>query len=172
MLNTNFLLVSGVCYKTLMFYLVRKMIKFRRYLDRFGNGAIFVQKTMRMESLEQPLIVKITENCDSQIRDLHLKRMAVGMVLRGEMRLYYNDHCTAVSSGKIFLLGEGVHYVDSRCENGLFEQIVFYISATALQLHRNAIVIVDEAAAAKLQGKEYYNWIFDNEPEWEAYRNI
>ena len=86
-----------------------------------------------MESLEQPLIVKITENCDSQIRDLHLKRMAVGMVLRGEMRLYYNDHCTAVSSGKIFLLGEGVHYVDSRCENGLFEQIVFYISATVLQ---------------------------------------
>ena len=46
------------------------------------------------------------------------------------------------------------------------------ISASALQLHRNAIVIVDEAAAAKLQGKEYYNWIFENEPEWEAYRNI
>ena len=46
------------------------------------------------------------------------------------------------------------------------------ISASALQLHRNAIVIVDEAAAAELQGKEYYNWIFENEPEWEPYRNI
>ncbi len=46
------------------------------------------------------------------------------------------------------------------------------ISATALQLHPRALVIVDEAAAAKLQGTDYYNWIFQNEPEWEAFRNI
>ena len=31
-------------------------------------------------------------------------------------------------------------------------------------------VIVDEAAAAKLQGVDYYRWIFANEPEWEPYR--
>jgi glucosamine-6-phosphate deaminase len=44
------------------------------------------------------------------------------------------------------------------------------ISATAIQLHENCTVIVDEAAASKLQEKDYYNWIFDNEPEWAKYR--
>jgi glucosamine-6-phosphate deaminase len=44
------------------------------------------------------------------------------------------------------------------------------ISATALQLHARATVIVDEAAAASLAEKDYYRWIFANEPEWEEYR--
>jgi glucosamine-6-phosphate deaminase len=45
------------------------------------------------------------------------------------------------------------------------------ISATALQLHPHCTVITDEEAAAKLQEKEYYHWIFENEPEWEPYRD-
>ena len=44
------------------------------------------------------------------------------------------------------------------------------ISATALQLHPRSTVIVDEAAAASLAEKDYYRWIFENEPEWESYR--
>ncbi len=44
------------------------------------------------------------------------------------------------------------------------------VSATALQLHQKCVVIADEAAAAKLQGRDYYKWIFENEPEWEEYR--
>jgi glucosamine-6-phosphate deaminase len=44
------------------------------------------------------------------------------------------------------------------------------ISATALQLHPATTVICDEAAASKLEHKDYYYWIFDNEPEWESYR--
>ena len=44
------------------------------------------------------------------------------------------------------------------------------ISASALQLHPKCTVIVDEAAAARLENKDYYRWIFDNEPEWEEYR--
>lgn len=44
------------------------------------------------------------------------------------------------------------------------------ISASALQLHPRCTVIVDEAASALLQNKEYYRWIFENEPEWEPYR--
>lgn len=43
------------------------------------------------------------------------------------------------------------------------------ISATALQLHPNCKVIVDEAAAEKLQGQDYYRWIFEHEPEWQVY---
>ena len=48
--------------------------------------------------------------------------------------------------------------------------ITSMISATALQMHPRCTVIVDEAAAAKLQGVDYYRWIFANEPEWEPYR--
>lgn len=44
------------------------------------------------------------------------------------------------------------------------------ISATALQLHPNCKVIIDEAAATHLKGTDYYRWIFANEPEWQAYR--
>jgi len=44
------------------------------------------------------------------------------------------------------------------------------ISASALQLHADCRVIVDEAAAAELQNQEYYRWIFENEPEWQEFR--
>ncbi|MGC8742688.1 MAG: glucosamine-6-phosphate deaminase [Verrucomicrobiia bacterium] len=48
--------------------------------------------------------------------------------------------------------------------------ITSMISATALQLHPRCTVVVDEPAAAKLQGSDYYRWIFMNEPEWAPYR--
>ena len=46
------------------------------------------------------------------------------------------------------------------------------VSATAIQLHRDCKVIVDEAAAARLQGGEYYRWIYENEPEWALLREL
>jgi glucosamine-6-phosphate deaminase len=48
--------------------------------------------------------------------------------------------------------------------------ITSMISATALQLHERCVVVVDESAAAKLQGADYYRWIFDNEPEWGEFK--
>jgi len=48
--------------------------------------------------------------------------------------------------------------------------ITSMITASALQLHPRCTVICDERAAEKLQGKDYYYWIFSNEPEWEKYR--
>lgn len=45
------------------------------------------------------------------------------------------------------------------------------ISATALQLHPNCKVIVDEAAASALQGTDYYRFAYAHEPEWAAYRS-
>jgi glucosamine-6-phosphate deaminase len=48
--------------------------------------------------------------------------------------------------------------------------ITSMVTASALQLHPRCTVIVDEEAGAKLKEKEYYRWIFDNEPEWESYR--
>jgi glucosamine-6-phosphate deaminase len=48
--------------------------------------------------------------------------------------------------------------------------ITSMISATALQLHRRCTVIVDEPAATKLQGSDYYRWVFANEPEWQEFQ--
>ncbi len=48
--------------------------------------------------------------------------------------------------------------------------ITSMISATALQLHPACTVIVDEDAASNLKEKDYYRWIFENEPEWGPYR--
>jgi glucosamine-6-phosphate deaminase len=48
--------------------------------------------------------------------------------------------------------------------------ITSMVTATALQLHPRCTVIVDETAAAELKEKDYYRWLFENEPEWQEYR--
>jgi glucosamine-6-phosphate deaminase len=44
------------------------------------------------------------------------------------------------------------------------------ISASALQLHPNCKVVLDEDAASELKGRDYYDWVFENEPEWDGFR--
>ena len=44
------------------------------------------------------------------------------------------------------------------------------VTATALQFHPRCTVIVDRNAAELLSGKDYYYWLFENEPEWDEYR--
>ena len=48
--------------------------------------------------------------------------------------------------------------------------ITSMVTASAMQLHPSCTVIVDEEAAELLAGKKYYQWIFENEPEWAQYR--
>ncbi|MCQ2380241.1 MAG: glucosamine-6-phosphate deaminase [Victivallaceae bacterium] len=48
--------------------------------------------------------------------------------------------------------------------------ITSMISSTALQMHPDTVVILDEAAAAKLKLRDFYNEVFMNDPKWEAYR--
>ncbi|BDU74253.1 glucosamine-6-phosphate deaminase [Mesoterricola silvestris] len=48
--------------------------------------------------------------------------------------------------------------------------ITSMVTASALQLHPRCQVVVDEEAAAHLQGIDYYRWIFANEPEWAEFR--
>jgi glucosamine-6-phosphate deaminase len=50
--------------------------------------------------------------------------------------------------------------------------ITSMVTASALQLHPNCQVIVDEEAAAGLQGEDYYRWIFQNEAEWRDYQDL
>ena len=41
--------------------------------------------------------------------------------------------------------------------------------ASALQLHPNVKIVLDEAAASKLTKLDYYKWVYDNKPEWQQY---
>ncbi|MCQ2378282.1 MAG: glucosamine-6-phosphate deaminase [Victivallaceae bacterium] len=44
------------------------------------------------------------------------------------------------------------------------------VTASALQLHKHAVVILDEEAAAKLSMREYYDWVFAHDRKWANYR--
>jgi glucosamine-6-phosphate deaminase len=48
--------------------------------------------------------------------------------------------------------------------------ITAMVSASAIQLHPSCKVIVDEDAARDLAGRDYYDWIFAHEPEWQEFR--
>lgn len=76
---------------------------------------------------------------------------------------------TILDTGRCIMLvtGEAKADIVAKAVEG---PITSMISATALQLHPRCTVIVDEAAAAKLENRGYYDWIFQNEPEWQPYR--
>lgn len=76
---------------------------------------------------------------------------------------------TILESRRCLLLATGASKADILAK-AVEGPITAMISATALQLHARCTVVVDAAAAGKLQGADYYRWIFDNEPEWEGFR--
>jgi glucosamine-6-phosphate deaminase len=43
------------------------------------------------------------------------------------------------------------------------------VPASLLQFHRNATIIVDEAAASRLELADYYRYTWQNKPVWEQY---
>ncbi|MCE9613561.1 MAG: glucosamine-6-phosphate deaminase [Lentisphaerae bacterium] len=76
---------------------------------------------------------------------------------------------TILESRRCILLATGRHKA-SIIAKAVEGPITSMVTASALQLHPKCQVIVDEAASCDLQGREYYRWIFDNEPEWEPFR--
>ena len=77
---------------------------------------------------------------------------------------------TILDAGEIILLATG------RSKASIIAQavegpITSMVSASALQLHPNCKVIVDDDAASALQGREYYDFVFHNEPEWAEFRD-
>lgn len=44
-----------------------------------------------------------------------------------------------------------------------------FVPGSALQLHRFATVVVDEAAADQLRLGDYYRYTFENKPEWQRF---
>lgn len=76
---------------------------------------------------------------------------------------------TILDADRIVLLatGERKAHIIAKAVEG---PVTSMVSASAIQFHSNAVVIVDEAAAAELQGKEHYYWSFENEPCWDKFR--
>jgi len=76
---------------------------------------------------------------------------------------------TIIEARRCLLLATGSSKADVIAQ-AVEGPITSMVTASALQLHPKCTVVVDEAAAARLTEKDYYRWIFENEPEWEEYR--
>lgn len=73
---------------------------------------------------------------------------------------------TILDARRLLLLASGNHKAD--VVKALVEgPVTAHVTASALQLHRTAVVIVDEAAAAKLENAGYYRWVQSQKPEYE-----
>ena len=78
---------------------------------------------------------------------------------------------TILDSDRVILLATGAEKAEiiAKAVEG---PVTSMISASALQMHRKAVVIVDEEAAAKLTLRDYYDWVFEKEAKWAPYHNI
>ncbi len=76
---------------------------------------------------------------------------------------------TILESKQCLLLATGAEKAEilARAVEG---PITSMISASALQLHQRCCIVTDEAAASRLEEKDYYRWVFENEPEWADFR--
>lgn len=78
---------------------------------------------------------------------------------------------TILEAREVVMVVTGAHKADilATATEG---PITSMVSATALQLHPHCHVLVDEAAAARLAGRDYYQWTFRNEPDWAPYQDL
>lgn len=87
-----------------------------------------------LQPSELPLIAKYIEASRNEIQSHDLSRCAIGYILHGEKSIYYGDMCYKFSSGDVFFLNMGCHYIRNSAEGGCpFEQILFYFSTSDLQ---------------------------------------
>jgi len=66
----------------------------------------------------------------------------------------------------LFAFGEGKADAVAEMVEG---SVSAMMPASVLQFHRDARIILDEAAASKLKKADYYKWVYSNKPEWQQY---
>lgn len=76
---------------------------------------------------------------------------------------------TILDSKRCVLLATGTTKADILAK-AVEGPITAMVSASALQLHPHCTIVVDEETAARLVGKDYYRFIFQNEPKWKEFR--
>ncbi|MEE0916410.1 MAG: AraC family transcriptional regulator [Alistipes sp.] len=117
-----------------------------------------------MHNVEQPEIVRVVENQSTDVTMIRLSRLAVGMVFRGVKIVHHNDHCTKINPGMLFLLDQGVHYIEHRADEDGFEQVVFYISESELQniiLNLSSIHAVDCHSSHSCDECRHHNFVVE-----------
>ena len=75
---------------------------------------------------------------------------------------------TILDAHRVMLLATGTNKAEAIAE-AVEGPITAMNPASALQLHRSAIVCIDEAAASKLRRQDYYRWVFKNKPDWQRF---
>lgn len=73
---------------------------------------------------------------------------------------------TIMESKQIVLLALGANKADA-VRDTIEGAVSAMVPASVLQMHPNVKMIVDEAAAAKLQLRDYYTWVLSRKPDWE-----
>jgi glucosamine-6-phosphate deaminase len=68
---------------------------------------------------------------------------------------------TILAARRILLIASGENKAAS-CAEFIEGSVSAMVTASALQLHADVVVLLDEAAASRLKRKEYYNWIRDH----------
>ena len=76
---------------------------------------------------------------------------------------------TVLDAKKLLMLVTGKRKADIIAK-ALEGPMTSMVSGSAIQLHEDCTVIVDEEAAAKLTLKDYYHSAFANDPKWAPYR--
>ncbi|MCP5106747.1 MAG: glucosamine-6-phosphate deaminase [bacterium] len=75
---------------------------------------------------------------------------------------------TIMDSGKCLLLAFGEKKADAVAKM-VEGPINAMVPASILQMHPDTAVIVDEAAASKLERSDYYRWVYANKPDWQKF---
>jgi glucosamine-6-phosphate deaminase len=75
---------------------------------------------------------------------------------------------TIIESHKAILLATGTSKAKIIAE-AIEGPLTSWVTASALQMHADAIVVVDEDAARDLKNYDYYKWAFENKPDWQKH---
>ena len=78
---------------------------------------------------------------------------------------------TVLDAKKLLMLVTGARKADI-ISKALEGPMTSMVSGSAIQLHPDCVVILDEEAAAKLTMKDYCYSAFENDQKWDAYRDI
>lgn len=70
---------------------------------------------------------------------------------------------TILESRQLLLIANGKKKAGI-CKAFIEGPVTSMVTASALQLHPNAVVILDEDAASELEKKEYFKWVYKNKP--------
>lgn len=73
---------------------------------------------------------------------------------------------TIMEAREIFLLAFGTGKADAIAAT-VEGPVTANVPASVLQFHQTAKIVIDEAAASKLQRTDYYRWVFDHKPDWQ-----